>query len=197
MHAVLHKQFSSVSWHVVHTAFLVYVATCWVGMFLCGEEHLLSLDRFIYWIIVTTSTVGYGDLGPQSTAGRWFVSLFVIPGGLTLFAAILGRAIAFSGHHWQKGIKGLKDLNLSGHIVVVGWNGQRTLHLLDLLLSEESASIHPRKIVLCATDAIENPKIGVIEFVNVEKYNSIGAMKRASIDTAECIIIDTHLDLDF
>jgi voltage-gated potassium channel len=46
-----------------------------------GEEHgFTSIPTSIYWAIVTMTTVGYGDLSPQSTLGRFVASLVMILG---------------------------------------------------------------------------------------------------------------------
>ena len=71
--------------------FLGYVFISWLSLYLVGETDLTSsFTTFAYYLVVTASTVGYGDLSPTSVAGRWIVILFVIPGGLSLFSALLG-----------------------------------------------------------------------------------------------------------
>ncbi|MFD1144264.1 ion transporter [Larkinella insperata] len=46
-----------------------------------GEEHGFdSIPTSIYWAIVTLTTVGYGDLSPQTPAGKALASLVMIIG---------------------------------------------------------------------------------------------------------------------
>jgi voltage-gated potassium channel len=46
-----------------------------------GPEHGFSdIPRSMYWAIVTLTTVGYGDLAPQTTLGRGLASLLMILG---------------------------------------------------------------------------------------------------------------------
>jgi voltage-gated potassium channel len=46
-----------------------------------GEENgFTSIPTSIYWAIVTMTTVGYGDLSPQTTLGRFLASLVMILG---------------------------------------------------------------------------------------------------------------------
>jgi voltage-gated potassium channel len=46
-----------------------------------GEEHGFSdIPTSIYWAIVTLTTVGYGDISPQTSAGRVTASLVMILG---------------------------------------------------------------------------------------------------------------------
>ena len=46
-----------------------------------GEEHgFTDIPTSIYWAIVTLTTVGYGDLSPQTALGKFFASLVMILG---------------------------------------------------------------------------------------------------------------------
>jgi voltage-gated potassium channel len=46
-----------------------------------GEEHgFTDIPTSIYWAIVTLTTVGYGDLSPQTALGKFFASMVMILG---------------------------------------------------------------------------------------------------------------------
>lgn len=46
-----------------------------------GEANgFTSIPRSIYWAIVTVTTVGYGDISPQTALGQTFASLAMIIG---------------------------------------------------------------------------------------------------------------------
>lgn len=46
-----------------------------------GEDHgFTSIPRSIYWAIVTLTTVGYGDISPQTPLGQALASLVMIMG---------------------------------------------------------------------------------------------------------------------
>ncbi|CAM2010647.1 ion transporter [Acanthopleuribacter pedis] len=46
-----------------------------------SEEHgFTSIPRSIYWAIVTITTVGYGDISPQSDLGQFFAAIAMILG---------------------------------------------------------------------------------------------------------------------
>ncbi|MEA3247376.1 MAG: ion transporter [Gemmatimonadota bacterium] len=68
------------------TVFLVGVVTLVITvgalMYLVeGAEHgFTSIPRSIYWAIVTLTTVGYGDVAPQTTLGQMLASLVMILG---------------------------------------------------------------------------------------------------------------------
>ncbi len=46
-----------------------------------GEEHgFTSIPRSIYWAIVTLTTVGYGDISPETSLGQFLASVVMIMG---------------------------------------------------------------------------------------------------------------------
>ncbi len=68
------------------TVFLVTVLSCSVVigaimyMVESDEAGFTSIPRSIYWAIVTLTTVGYGDIAPQTTLGQFFAALVMIMG---------------------------------------------------------------------------------------------------------------------
>lgn len=44
------------------------------------ENGYTSIPRSVYWAIVTLTTVGYGDISPQTTLGQFFASIVMITG---------------------------------------------------------------------------------------------------------------------
>ncbi|NQZ78109.1 MAG: ion transporter [Ekhidna sp.] len=45
-----------------------------------GESGFSSIPRGIYWAIVTITTVGYGDIAPQTILGQTFASILMLMG---------------------------------------------------------------------------------------------------------------------
>lgn len=172
------------------TAF--YIVASWLLLASAGEHALTeSTSTFVYYLLVTASTVGYGDLSPSSDFGRWVVVLFVIPGGLSLFAAMLGRVVSGAIDYWRSGILGKRRIRVENHILLLGWNGSRTTHLIRMLQHEEEGK---RPIVLCSRSDIENPLPGEIQFVKVTSYTDSQQMKLANVGGASCIIVDNMED---
>ncbi|MGF1717711.1 potassium channel family protein [Photobacterium chitinilyticum] len=171
---------------------LGYSVISWLLLTFAGEDNLTrSFTDFVYYLFVTASTVGYGDMSPTTTMGKWVASLFVIPGGLGLFALGVGRVASFFIYYWKSGLLGKRSLKVNNHILVLGWNEQRTLHLIKMLQHEEKGN---RPIVLCVRPEIENPLPGEVEFVRVTSFTDNEGMKRAGIDSASCILIDNPED---
>lgn len=187
--------FLELSWQGILAIAALYATLTWVVLSLLGEPALTSGVDFIYWLIITASTVGYGDYSPATSAGKLFVSLFVVPVGLGIFATTIGHLTAILFNEWKKGIRGMRSTRKDNHILVIGWNGDRTLKLLDLLINERADNLK-RDIVLCVDLEQENPFPDQIGFVHVNKFNNIEGMRRANVAGANCIIIDTPSDAE-
>jgi voltage-gated potassium channel len=91
-------------------------------------------------------------------------------------------------------VLGLKNLNYENHILIIGWNGNRTLQLLRLLLKEIQENNNQQPIALCVKADIENPLPDKIGFVKTSSFSSEIEMRNASIASASCIIIDNPED---
>jgi voltage-gated potassium channel len=69
---------------IVVFLFVVIIISTFVGtlMFVIeGREHgFSSIPRSIYWAVVTLTTVGYGDIAPQTTLGQFLAMVLMITG---------------------------------------------------------------------------------------------------------------------
>jgi voltage-gated potassium channel len=191
---VVAQYFSNLQWYIVLLMLLFYSVSSYGLLWSAGEVGLLNITDFVYWLVVTGSTVGYGDMSPSTAAGKWIVAIYIIPMGLSIFALVLGRIASWVSQQWQKGAKGLNSLNVNDHVLVIGWNGKRTEQLIKLLLIEKANSLEKPEIVLCVRADITNPFPSEIEFVHVDSFNKDEDMDKACIESAVTILIDNPQD---
>ena len=192
----LRRVFAALFFHINFTRavgiFVGYLLISYMLLLIAGETDILKPENFFYWIIVTSSTVGYGDFSPTSSLGKLFSTLFVIPVGLSLFAFLVAKAGFYLSELTLRSKRGLRMLANQNHTLIIGWNGQRTLRLIDLLLDADEKNNN--NVVLCVAKEMENPLAGKIDFVKVESFSHEPSMSRTNIKEASQIIIDTPLD---
>ena len=169
-----------------------YVLLSWAGLLLTNEQHLTeNVANFFYYLVTTSSTVGYGDLSPTSDHGRLFSALFIIPCGVGLFALSVGRAAVFFTDFWRTNRRGKQNLNLENHIIVIGINSARTPHLLEMLKREEQGR---REVVVVSCEYEESPFDSDVHFVRVNSFTDAIEMERSNLSKASAVIVDTDLD---
>jgi voltage-gated potassium channel len=90
------------------------------GAFVFFEEKIDFADA-LWWSVVTMTTVGYGDISPQTMGGRivGMAVMFLGIGFLGLLTATI--ASAFLERRLLEN-KGMKSTNITGHFLICGWN---------------------------------------------------------------------------
>ncbi len=190
------NQLASLSWHSVLVALASYILISFIGLY-WAQEPVAQGSPILFWyfLIVTSSTVGYGDYSASTPAGMLVISSWVIPFGLMIWGMMVGRTAAAVIQYFQRSLKGMSQLQQSDHTLVIGYNGPRTLQLLKLLL-REAASPAQANVALCAhEDKLDsNPLPDQIGFARVASFNSETEMQRVNVAQAATILIDTPLD---
>lgn len=180
-------------WWVIAVAAAVHIAVTWAGLTALGERDLTG-DAFGYYYLTTVTTVGYGDLGPSSTAGRWFVGLWLMVGGIALFTAVLGKAISGITNVWRRRVEGYGDYSgLSGHTVIIGHDGNRTDRLIAELLADDGfeGGTDEADIVLVATaGSVEEAKPSdKARLVRARQLSDVTALGRAGLSGAARVLV--------
>jgi len=141
---------ANLTWSSLLIATIVHGLLSYVLLALSGEAGLTgSFVDCVYYYMTTATTVGYGDLSPQTPAGRIWALVLVLPGSISLFTACLGKAITDLSLIWRGRMNGLGDYSLrEGHTLILGWQPIRTPRLVKLLAadcpSDEKISLSPR-----------------------------------------------------
>lgn len=69
-----------------------------------GAEHgFVNIPQSMYWAIVTMTTVGYGDIAPQTVAGKMLASVVMIL-GFAIIAVPTGIVTVEMASTWRKAI---------------------------------------------------------------------------------------------
>ncbi|WP_044747393.1 potassium channel family protein [Bacillus alveayuensis] len=99
--------------------------------------HLVEPKTFrttfdgVWWAIVTTSTIGYGDFVPQTTTGKLVAILLILLGTGFISAYFVALSSAATSKE-NVFIRGKLAYAKEGHTVIIGWN-ERVRELLSHL----------------------------------------------------------------
>ena len=166
--------------------------TSWLAMALVEPAGTgIAAPRTYWWyFLVTSATVGYGDVFPASTGGR-IVGLYVIVGGIVtltlLFTQLAGALQSIRGRR----LRGVVPLDLSDHVVLLGYWPGRTERIVAELTAENRF-----QVALCAWDDVpENPLPDqpAVHFVRGDLTRE-DVMRRACVQRARTVVIDGRDD---
>lgn len=184
----IYNHIARVSWRALLAMAVCHYLTAWAVVAAFEAGDVARIDIFWYYYIVTATTVGYGDYAPLSTGGRAVAVLWVVPGSIALFTALIGKIVRNSSDFWRRRMRGAGDLShLSDHIVILGWLGDRTRRMVEQMLADTRREA--RAIVICATEAIDNPMPDQAEWVRGPSLTDPDLLRRAGIATAARTVV--------
>ena len=145
-----------------------------------------------YWwyFVITSATVGYGDVFPTSTGGR-LVGLYVVVGGIVTLTLLFTSLAAALQSVKGKRLRGLVTLDLADHVVLLGYTPGRTARIVAELTAEDRV-----QVVLCAWDDVAEdplPHLPDVDFVRGDLTHA-DVMERACVSRARTAVVDGRDD---
>ena len=149
-----------------------------------------SFGDAVWWVLVTISTVGYGDKVPATSAGR-FIAVAVMLLGIALLSVITATiSSVFVARKIREG-KGLEEIKLKNHILLCGWNpqGEQILNTLE----RESGTQQPVVLVNHLSEEDVNDLLGRfnqlrLKFVRGD-FTRENILNRANVKYASAAIV--------
>jgi Trk K+ transport system NAD-binding subunit len=177
-------------WTPVLVLSLVFV-TSWPLMALAEPAGSAIADPANYWwyFVVTAATVGYGDLYPESAAGH-AVGVYVIVGGIATLTTVFARLSTSLEKAKGRRMRGVVTVEMSGHVVLLGYTPGRTEQMVDELLADGSS-----RLVLCAWDDVATHPMSDrdVAFVRGDLTDE-GVLRRAGVHRAYSVLVDVRDD---
>ena len=164
----------------------------WLAMALvepAGSE-ITGADTYWWYFLVTSATVGYGDVFPVSHGGR-LVGAYVIVGGIVTLTLLFTQLAAALQSVRGRRLRGVIPLDLSDHVVLLGYWPGRTQRIVAELTAEGRF-----EVALCAWDDVpENPMPDepAVHFVRGDLTRE-DVMTRACVSRARTVVIDGRDD---
>jgi len=186
-------------WTKVTLVYLVVFLYATIG-FISIEGELrpdLEIQDAIWWTFVTMTTVGYGDLFPETFYGRFFVAIPAMMVGIGIFGFIISELSATLVEMRSKKLRGMSTCKKHQHLIII--NCQRVEVVKKLILEFKSDSSY-EDTDLCLIDNTINeipPDLNDFRatFIKGDPSKS-DTLKRAGIEHAEHIVLlaPDHLD---
>ncbi len=157
------------------------------------ERHAqpgLDLLDSIWWAMVTMTTVGYGDLYPQTDVGRFLIAYPCMLVGIAIIGYFLGLAAESIFDHISNKKRGLVQISQENHIIICNFPGLDKLKRITTELKLHPA--YENSFFVIVSDAIttlpESLPPGEFAFVSGNP-NREKALKKANIENAAGVFI--------
>ena len=96
-------------------------ATVFYLIELQSNPALKSFGQAVWWVLVSITTVGYGDIVPVTSAGK-FLGIILIFTGVALVSMFTATVSSIFVAQKLKEERGLKQISQTNHIILCGWN---------------------------------------------------------------------------
>lgn len=156
-----------------------------------ADSALTRFDQALWWSIVTSTTVGYGDLFPSSNPGKIVAVILPMFMGIGIGAAFITHIASSLIERRDRKMHGEKKYQGNQHILIVG-NTSETGQLIKEIQKDETYA--QRDIVLVADinrhPFSENERVAFVR----GRPDTSETLAKANIQSARYIIIHTGND---
>lgn len=135
----------------------------------------------VWWAVVTSATVGYGDLIPQTVFGKLLAMLLIFTGAgfMTYYITFLAQLVL---QKQQERLAGESTYSGVSQMIIVGWN-ERTRKII------ESINVnHPDQPIVLIDESLQTSPLNSAHFIKGMSYDD-NILVKANIQEAKQIII--------
>lgn len=162
-----------------------------------GSMIIMRLDPInaIYFAVITTATVGYGDISPANPIQKLFVVTLVL-GGASLLAYAFTLAIAVVSMTFEDITSGAREkrriASLNNHFILCGYGRVGSAVHRELKKRKQQALIIERDKNVVEKELWAEPEVMAIHGDATEE----SLMRQARVEKARGVIITTGDDVD-
>ncbi|WP_231891400.1 potassium channel family protein [Paenibacillus swuensis] len=144
--ATLIRKFNNISLLLAASAFVII---CAILMRTLEPERFTTFFNAIWYVMTTVTTVGYGDLFPETAAGK-VVAMFMFVFGIGLVGVVIGKVVDGLGSFTRRKEEGRLIYKGRKHIIMIGWSKKTEIAVNEVLESDTFTDI----IVIAQTDRL-------------------------------------------
>lgn len=168
---------------------LIVILLNYLLVFVEGSDPDTSIKSFsdaMWYMIITLTTVGYGDLYPVTTFGKMIGYIFVF-GSLGVLGYLISTLSSKYNIMMQEKKLGFRGTQFEDHILFIGWNE------FSRLVADEI--YHTSKKIAFVT--VKKDEIDLIyaqfgkenTFVLFADYNNLDSLEKANVSKASAVFI--------
>ncbi len=140
----------------------------------------------VYWVLVTITTVGYGDFTPETTGGR-ITFVLVALGGIGTIAYVIEQLVSFSTKRALKKLFGSEAMKMKKHTIIVGWNTKAEEAVKELQNEDEA--------FLVVGSELNQAELNAREILHISgDPTKSETLKRCGIEAAKTMMIPLEND---
>ncbi|MGY4690879.1 potassium channel family protein [Salibacterium sp. K-3] len=119
---------------------LLFIAVSVIGIIAIEPQTFTPMSA-LWWVMTTSTTVGYGDISPVTAGGQWFTMLFVYPLGIGIIGVVISKILDSVLHYKQAKEEGRLAFKDSNHAVFIGWADGKTESAVEEMLTNEQKQV--------------------------------------------------------
>lgn len=169
---------------------ITVIAASITAYFEAANPHFNGFGDAVWWVLVTISTVGYGDKVPLTPIGKT-MAVIIMFFGVALLSIVTATVSSIFVTRKIKEGKGLQEIKLSNHILLCGWNNQAE----KIITTIENSDASKTQLVMinqlseeAAADVMARFKGIQIRFVRGD-FTRENILTRASAQNASSAIV--------
>lgn len=174
-------------WLLPVAVVVVVFVTSWPLMALAepAGSELVRPGNYWWYFVVSATTVGYGDLSPETAAGH-VVGGYVIIGGIATLTTVFARLASALEQAKGRRMQGTEPVRATGHTVLIGYTAGRTERIVAQLLADGVTGL-----VLCAGEEVPVHPMPAepVDFVRGDP-TAAGVLARAGVHRAATVLVD-------
>jgi voltage-gated potassium channel len=154
------------------------------------EKSFSSVGNAFWYVLVTITTVGYGDMVPVTTVGK-VIGGFIIFIGVALLSTFTATVSTIFITRQLKEGRGLEQVKLKNHLIICGWNYNAEQILTGLKKQHHRAGslVLINQLTEEAVAEIINHFASLkIKFVHGD-FSKESTLNRANLKSAQAVII--------